>query len=124
MSLIELVNEILLNAALKEEQKPYKNVYFIKVLNPGDRKNLFVSFRYMTSKKECLLCRADIDLNRTDKNVFVGISHLKVRERESITFFKKSLAIPHKNIVELIKAHIAPLLAEKIQKVEDMYEPN
>ncbi|QYN80042.1 hypothetical protein PQD71_gp149 [Kosakonia phage Kc263] len=124
MSLIELVNEILLNAALKEEQKPYKNVYFIKVLNPGDRKNLFVSFRYMTSKKECLLCRVDIDLNRTDKNVFVGISHLKVRERESITFFKKSLAIPHKNIVELIKAHIAPLLAEKIQKVEDMYESN
>lgn len=124
MSLIELVNEILLNAALKEEQKPYKNVYFIKVLNPGDRKNLFVSFRYMTSKKECLLCRADIDLTRTDKNVFVGISHLKVRERESVTFFKKSLAIPHKNIVELIKAHIAPLLAEKIQKVEDMYESN
>lgn len=124
MNLKNLVSEILVAAALKDPIKPYRNVYFIKVLNPGDRKNLFVSFRFLTSKKEALVCRVDISLNNADKNVMVGISHLKVRERESVTFFRKSMAIPHKNIVEILKQDVAPLIAEKLEKVEDMYETN
>lgn len=124
MNLKNLVTEILVAAAIKDPEKPYRNVYFIKVLNPGDRKNLFVSFRFLTSKKEALVCRVDINLNNAEKNVMVGISHLKVRERESVTFFRKSMAIPHKNIVEILKQDVAPLIAEKLEKVEDMYETN
>lgn len=124
MNLRNLVNEILLAAALKNPQKAYRNVYFIKVLNPGDRKNLFVSFRFLTSKKEALVCRLDINLANADKNVVVGISHLKVRERESVTFFRKSLAIPHKNIVDILKQDVIPLIAEKLEKVEEMYGTN
>jgi hypothetical protein len=124
MQLKDLVNEILLDAAFRNVPKPYRNVYFIKVLNPGDRKGLFTSFRYKSTKNEVFVCFVEIDLTRTDKNVSYGISFLKPRERESITFFKKHEFIAYKDIVEILKTKVIPTFVEKLQKVEDMYVSN
>lgn len=124
MQLKNLVSEILTDAALRNTPKPYRNVYFIKVLNPGDRKCLFVSFRYKSSKNEVFICFVEIDLDRTERNVSYGISFLKPKERQSITFFKKSEQILYKDIVEILKTKVIPIFVEKLQKVEDMYESN
>ncbi|QZA70535.1 hypothetical protein AH04_51 [Erwinia phage AH04] len=122
MRLKDLVNEILIDAALKNPPKPYRNVYFIKVLNPGDRKSLFVSFRYKSSKNEVFICFVEIDLNNTERNVSYGISFLIPRARESTTFFKKSEFIPYKDIIEILKMKVIPTFVEKLQKVESLYE--
>lgn len=121
MLLKELVNEILTDAAFGHTPKPYKNVYFIKVLNPGDRKSIFASFRYKSSKNEVFICFVEIDLERAEKNVSYGISFLIPIERKSTTFFKKSESIPYKNILEILKLKVIPTFIEKLQKVEDMY---
>jgi len=121
MSPKEIVSEILLNAANGIPEKAYRNVYFIKIIDGGDKKNLFVSFRYKLTNIDAVVCWVDIDLERIDRNVLVGMSYLKVRERKSVTFFKKGLVIPRKNIVEMIQQDIAPLLSEKLSKAEAMY---
>jgi hypothetical protein len=121
VKLSRLVNEILEDAAFKREPKPYKNVYFIKVLNPGDRKMLFVSFRYKTSKGEVLLPHVEIDLDRPGKNVSVGVSYLWPQKRESITFFRKRQEVLHKSIIEILQQVVAPLIITTLQKVEDYY---
>lgn len=121
MKLSRLVNEILEDAAFKRFPKPYKNVYFIKALNPGDRKSLFVSFRYKTSKNEVLLARVEIDLDKPGKNVSVGVSYLWPQRRESITFFRKRQEVLHKSVTEILTSVVAPLIIATIQKVEDYY---
>lgn len=122
MQIRKTVSEILEDAVFQREPKPYKNVYFIKALNPGDRKNFFVSFRYKTSKGDVLLCRTDINLETPGKNTVIGISLLKVRERESVTFFRKSQAVLGKSIIEIVNSIVIPTIVEKINKVEDLYE--
>ena len=121
MQLKNLVNEVLTDAAFRREAKPYRDVYFIKVLNPGDRKSLFVSFRYKLSTTDSIIARMDIDLSKTDNNVTIGMSYLKVRERQSFTFFKKGMTIPHKNISEIITQTVIPLFIEKLEKVIHIY---
>lgn len=124
MKVQDMIEELLLDAAYKREVKPYKNVYMVKILNPGDRINIFISFRIKTSKGEVLLCRTDIDLEKTENNVRLGM-HLLTQpmiKRESICFFKKSLTIGHKSIADILKQTAAPTFAEKIAKVESMYE--
>lgn len=121
MRLKDLVSEILTDAAFRNTPKPYRNVYFIKVLNPGDRKSLFVSFRYKSSKNEVFVCYVEIDLERPEKNVSYGISFLKPRERESITFFKRREHIVYKDITDILRTKVIPAFVEKLQKVEDMY---
>ena len=116
----KLVSEILNNAAYLKEQKPYKNVYFIKVLNPGDRTNLFVSFRWKSSGGEVFICRMDINLEKTERNVRLGVHHLKPYQRESFTIFSKSLTIGHKSIVDIINGTVVPTFIEKLNKLEDM----
>lgn len=122
MQIRKTVSEILEDAVYQREPKPYKNVYFIKVLNPGDRKSFFASFRFKTSKNEVLLCRVEINLEVPGKNTVIGISLLKVRERESLTFFRKSQAILGKSIIEIINSIAIPIIVEKINKVEELYE--
>lgn len=133
MRLKDLVDDILQNAADGNDPKAYRDIYFIKVINPGDRKGLFVSFRYNSSKKETFICTVEINLELTDKNVFTRISFLAPWAsnnpwgkgmRESTTFFKKSEFVPFKNIQEILKQKVTPLLTEKLQKVEDMYVSN
>lgn len=124
MKLTALVNEILDDVAFMRDSKPYKNVYFIKPINPGDRKSLFVSFRYKTSKNEVIIAWTEINLENTNKNVTVGLSYLWPQKRESITFFKKRLLINHKSIIEILHQTVAPLIIEKLQKVEDSYVNN
>ncbi len=135
MELRKLVNDILMDAAYKKEAKVYRDANYIKVLNPGDRKTLFVSFRWKSSKREVFICRTEINLDNTDKNVSVGISILLPKDmtpkvngnkypnnvQESITFFKKSLAISHKSISDILQTSVAPLIIEKLKKVEDYY---
>lgn len=121
MKLSLLVNEILENAAFRREPRPYKNVYFVKVLNPGDRKNLFVSFRYKTSKNEVIIAYTEIGLENSGKNVSVALSYLWPQKRESITFFRSRQEILHKPIIEILKDVVAPLIISKLQKVEDEY---
>lgn len=121
MQLKDLVSEILIDAAFRHEPKPYRNIYFIKVLNPGDRKSIFVSFRYKSSKNEVFICFVEIDLEKTERNVSYGISFLIPKARESTTFFKKSEFIPYKDILEILKQKVIPTFIEKLQKVEDMY---
>lgn len=121
MQLKNLVNEVLTDAAFRRDAKPYRDVYFIKVLNPGDRKSLFVSFRYKLSSNDAIIVRMDIDLSKTDNNVTIGMSYLKVRERQSFTFFKKGMTIAHKNISEIINQTVVPLFVEKLKKVENIY---
>lgn len=120
MRVEKLVNEILINAAMGKEQKAYRNVYFIKVLNPGDRINLFVSFRFKTSGKEVFICRVDIDLSKTERNTNVGIHHLKPYQRESFTVFRKTLTIGHKSIVDILNQPVTDLIAERLIKLEGM----
>jgi len=122
MNLKDLVAEILMDAAFRHTPKPYRNVYFIKVLNPGDRKSLFVSFRWKSSKKEVFICFVEIDLTQSERNVSFGISFLKPKERESITFFRKHDLVVYKDIAEILKQRVIPTFVEKLQKVEDMYE--
>lgn len=117
------VSEILEDAVFNRPPKPYKNVYFIKVLNPGDRKSIFVSFRYKTTKKEVLLCRVEINLEYPGKNTVVGISLLKPRERESITFFRKRQAVVGRSIIDIVTTIAIPTIVEKIKKVEAEYDP-
>ena len=120
MRLEKLVSEILNNAAYLKEQKPYKDVYFVKILNPGDRTNLFVSFRWKSSGGEVFICRMDINLEMTERNVSFGIHHLKPYKRESFTVFRKVLTIGHKSIVDIINGTIVPTFAEKLNKLEVM----
>jgi hypothetical protein len=122
MHLKELVAEILLDAAFRNTPKPYRNVYFIKVLNPGDRKSLFVSFRWKSSKNEVFICFVEIDLTRSERNVSFGISFLKPKERESTIFFRKHEFVAYKDIAEILKQRVIPIFVEKLKKVEDMYE--
>lgn len=117
----KIVSSILEDALFQREAKPYKNVYFIKPLNPGDRKQFFCSFRFKTSKGEVLLCRVEINLEYENNTVY-GISLLKPRERESITFFRKRQRIVGKSILEIIQSVVVPVLTDKINKVESMYE--
>lgn len=120
----QIIEEILLDCAFRRDIKPQKNVYMVKVLNPGDKINLFASFRMKTSKGEVINLRTDIDLEKTHNNVIVGMSLLTqpMIKRESITFFRKSLTIKHKSIVDILKSVVTPMLAEKFDKVESMYE--
>ena len=120
MSIRKVVNEILEDGVFQRDPKPYKEVYFVKVLNPGDRKSIFISFRWKLSTDICLVCRTEINLECTDKNVSTAISILKIRERESFTFFRKRQAIAHKTIIEIIRNNVAPMLIEKIAKIEEM----
>jgi hypothetical protein len=123
-----------MDAAYKKENKFYKDADYIKVLNPGDRKSIFISFRWKSSKKEVFICQTEINLDNTDKNVFVRITLLKPKEpvpkvtvkypnnvQESVTFFKKGLAITHKSITEILQLSVAPLIIEKLKKVENYY---
>lgn len=121
MTVNKLVSEILEDAAFRREPKPYGNVYFIKVLNPGDKINLFVSFRYKSSKGEVFIATTDINLEQPEKNVYISLSFLKVRERESITFFKKRELINHKSIIDILKQTVIPLLVDKLNKIERSY---
>jgi hypothetical protein len=121
MELRKLVSEILTNAAKRNKEEAYQDVYFIKVLNPGDRTNLFVSFRWKSSKKEVFICRMDINLSNPNKNVLIALSLLKPKERQSTTFFIKRMFIPHKNIIEIINDDIVPIMVEKLEKVENYY---
>lgn len=118
----KVVSSILEDAVFQREAKPYKNVYFIKPLNPGDRKQFFCSFRFKTSKGEVLLCRVEINLEYPEKNTSMGISLLKPRERESITFFRNRQRIVGKSIIEIIQSVVVPTLVDKINKVEQSYE--
>uniref|UniRef100_A0AAU8KX99 Uncharacterized protein n=1 Tax=Pantoea phage Survivor TaxID=3232176 RepID=A0AAU8KX99_9CAUD len=120
----KVVSDILNNAALNKDQVPYKNVYFVKVLNPGDRVNLFVSFRFKTSGGEVFICRADINLEKTEKNVRFGIHHLIPIKRESFTLFQKNLTIGHRSIVEIINGTIAPAFTERLNRLEEMLHGN
>lgn len=122
MHLKDLVGEILLDGARRNTPKAYRNVYFIKVINPGDRKSIFISFRWKSSKNEVFICFVEIDLTRPERNVSYGISFLKTRERESLTFFRKHESIAFKDITEILTKRVAPTLVEKLQKIEDMYE--
>lgn len=121
MQLRDLVSEILTDAAFGRTPKPYRNVYFIKVLNPGDQKSIFVSFRYKSSKNEVFICFVEIDLEKTEKNLQYGISFLIPKLRESTTFFKKREFISYKGILEILNQKVIPIFIEKLQKVEDMY---
>lgn len=121
MDVKRLVSEILEDAVFQREPKPYSNVYFIKVLNPGDRRSLFVSFRWKSSKKEVFICTVEVNLEMADKNTRVYIAFLKVKERESITFFKRTTGIPNKTVSDIIKHSVAPLIAEKLNKIEESY---
>jgi hypothetical protein len=121
MQLKELVSEILIDAAFGRTPKPYRNVYFIKVLNPGDQKSIFVSFRYKSTKNEVFICFVEIDLEKTERNVQYGISFLIPKLRESTTFFKKSEFVSYKGILEILKLKVIPTFIDKLQKVEDMY---
>lgn len=114
------VSEILNNAAYLREQKPYKNVYFIKVLNPGDRINFFTSFRWKTSGGEVFICRVDINLEKTERNVVFGIHHLKPFKRESFALFRKTLTIGHKSITDILNGTVVPAFTEKLNKLEVM----
>lgn len=133
MKLRDLVDSILQDAVNNNDPKAYRDVYFIKVINPGDRKGLFVSFRYNSSKKETFICTVEINLELTDKNVFTRICLLKPWAsnnpwgkgmRESVSFFERIEFIPFKNVQEILKQKVGPLLTEKLQKVEDMYVSN
>ena len=124
MGIRATVNEILEDAVFQRDPKPYKDVYFIKVLNPGDRKSIFVSFRWKSSKNECFVCRTEINLEYPEKNTSTAISFLKVRERESITFFRKRDRIVGKSIIEIIKGHVGPMIIDKLNKVEEYYNVN
>ncbi|AEV89482.1 hypothetical protein OBP_045 [Pseudomonas phage OBP] len=121
MKLSRLVSEILNDAAFQRQPKPYKNVYFIKALNPGDGKSMFVSFRFKTSKNEVLVAHAEIDLDKPSKNVSVGVSYLWPIKRESITFFRKRQQVLHKSIPEILQQVVAPLIIATIEKVENYY---
>lgn len=121
MKLNELVNEILLNAAFKKETKPYRNVYFIKVLNPGDGKSLFVSFRWKSSKNEVFICTVDINLEDVSQNTRLSIALLKTKERQSTTFFHKRSSYVNKSIIDILKQIAVPTLTEKLNKVESYY---
>lgn len=114
------VSEILNNAAFLREQKPYKNVYFVKVLNPGDRINFFTSFRWKTSGGEVFICRVDINLEKTERNVSFGIHHLKPYQRESFTVFRKTLTIGYKSITDILNGTVVPAFTEKLNKLEVM----
>lgn len=124
MSAEKIVSEILNNAAYLKDQKPYKNVYFIKVLNPGDRTNFFTSFRFKTSGGEVFICRVDINLEKTERNVSFGIHHLKPYQRESFTLFRKTLTIGHRSIVDIINGTVVPAFTEKLNKLEVMLHGN
>lgn len=116
----KVVEEIFLDAIFKRETKPYKNIYFIKPLNPGDRVQFFCSFRYKASNNECVICRVDIDLEKPERNTMIGISYLEVRKRQSFTFFKKNLHVLNKTIPEILKQIAIPELTEKLIKIEGM----
>lgn len=110
-----------MDVALGKPPKAYKNIYFIRALNPGDRIQYFCSFRYTNDKKDCVICRVDIDLEKPEGNVVVGLSYLlpfKTRMRESFTFFRKSFSIANKSIAEIITQTAVPLIAGKIIKLE------
>lgn len=132
MDVKSLVNEILEDAVFQRQPKAYRNAYFIKVLNPGDRRSFFASFRYRSTKDEIFICYVDINLELPVKNTSVSISFLKPinkeavdsyrpYHRESVTFFHNGLGIVNKTIIEIIKQTVAPLLVEKLNKVEGMY---
>lgn len=121
MDLNKLVSEILEDAAFRRQPKPYANVYFIKVLNPGDKISMFVSFRYKSSKGEVFVSATEINLEQTEKNVSTSLSFLKVRERVSTTFFRKRLLVKHKSIIEIIRETVVPLIVLKLSKVEESY---
>ncbi|UQT02624.1 hypothetical protein YUBABA_02100 [Serratia phage vB_SmaM-Yubaba] len=124
MGIRKTVNEILEDAAFLRQPKAYKDVYFIKVLNPGDRKSIFVSFRYKIASDICLICRTEINLEYPEKNTSIAISILKIRERESFTFFRKRQAIVGRSIIEILQKTVAPLLIDKITKVKEMNNVN
>lgn len=124
MTTYETVKEILHNAGQGNQPNPYKNVYFIKTLNPGDGISLFNSFRFKTTKQEVLLCRVNIDLALTTNNVSIAISLMKqpMIKRESITFFRQRHSIRGKSIIELLNGIVLDTFVEKIEKVEDYYK--
>lgn len=124
MGIRKTVNEILEDAVFQRDPKPYKDVYFIKVLNPGDRKSIFVSFRYKIASDICLICRMEINLEYPEKNTSTAISILKIRERESFTFFRKRQAIAGRTIIDIVQKTIAPMLIDKITKVKEMNNVN
>lgn len=121
MELGLLVNEILLNAQRNNTPNPYRNVYFIKVLNPGDRIMLFVSFRWKSSKNEVFICTTEINLEHPTHNVTLNIALLKPKERESTTFFRKKSHILYKSIGDILHSHVIPIITEKLNKVENYY---
>lgn len=123
MEISKLVEEIIMDGVLQKEPKAYKDVYFIRTLNPGDRIQYFCSFRYNTPKKDCVIVRVDIDLEKPEANVMLGMSILlpfEKRMRQSITFYRKSLQVNNKTIVEILKQVAIPQLIEKLTKFEGM----
>lgn len=124
MELKSLVKEILSNAAIGNKEEAYKDVYFIKPINPGDRINFFLSFRWKSSKNEVFICTTEINLEKVERNVYVSICLLKPKERISTTFFKKYLTIGHKGILEILTDDITSIFVDKLKKVEDYYVNN
>lgn len=119
MTLPELIKDILYNAAYNKFPKPYKNVYFIKVINPGDKINLFVSFRYKTKHSQVFICTLDINISKVERNVILNITHLKVIERVSKTLFRKSLTIGNKGVLDIVNNTALPIFIEKLNKLEE-----
>lgn len=100
------------------EITPHKNVYFIKPINAGDRKNLFISFRIKLKDGETYIFHFDINLDKTEKNLVMGITNLQVKERKSKTIFRKSASIANADIEAIITKTIIPTFIEKCLKIE------
>ena len=78
-TLIEKIHETIYNAISNKEQKPYRNLYRTKILDPQTGENIHISFRFFTENKKYYIFSLLINLSSEKDNLRYSIHALDQR---------------------------------------------